>query len=222
MKWQESISVQARLYWPVAADARQGDTQAAEALIEMEGDLNVVLSSPGNDSPFNEFLEPRTGFHLRFLQERSGSGGPVETEIVAHERRVTRNTTVNELRAYASYAEWRNDSDRMQAGMAMFISLALTGGRIIEDDLSQWPGFEVEQVVQTGRIGQDGSEFNVFEAQRVNESGDEEDWNVWVGSDGLPKRIELTVQSEDQDRSVRGAEMEITYSGKTFERPEFS
>lgn len=107
----------------------------------------------------------------------------------------------------------------MQAGITMFISLALTGGRIIEDDSYKWPGFEGEEVIQIGHMGQDGSEFNVFQANRVNKNGDAEEWKVWVDGDRLPRRIELNIESEDPVRSLRDAEMDITYSGETFQRP---
>jgi hypothetical protein len=221
MELWESVLVRSRFYLPVAADAEivSAGEQVDEVLVEVEGDLTVILSAPYSDSPFNVFGEPRTDFHLLFLQEQPGSAAPIETEIVAHENRLTKDTTVNKLRTYATHAEWWNDYGRRQAGIAMFIWLALTGGRIIEDDLYEWPEFEGEEVIQTEWRGHNGSEFNVFEANRVNESGDAEEWKVWVDGDGLPRRIELSIESEDPTSSVHDAEMEITYSGETFQRP---
>jgi hypothetical protein len=219
LQWQEFVSVTSKFYWPVSAGAEAvpNSQQASEVLIEVEGELKVVVPGGSSEPLRDMFGNVQPEFHLRFLQEQAGSAALLKSETVARQSRLITDTTVNRLKTYPTYVEWRDDRDRAEAGTAMFISLALTGGRIIEDNhLSEWPGFEVEQVIQIGQIRQDGSEFNVFEANRVNKNGDTEKWKVWVGRDGLPKRIELTVESEAPGRSVRGAEIEITYSGKSF------
>lgn len=226
MEWQESVSIQSKFYWPVAVESEaggeSGNENADEVLVEVEGDFELVLLyNTGDPAIFAVFEDREPEFHLLFSQEQPGSPTPLKTEILARLGRLVTDTTVNNLKTYRTVAEWRNDFDRekLYPGIAMFISLALTGGRIVEDDFGPWITFEPGEVIQTVEAGEDGSEFDVYEANRVNENGDKEDWRVWIDGDNRPTRIELTIISENPGRSLRGAELEITYTGENL-KPE--
>jgi hypothetical protein len=215
MQWQEAASVKSKLYWPVAAgtetSAGQADAQDSEVYVHAEGDFRWERIY---DREWIHARDNLRDFHLRFTLEQPGLAGPAEAEVVAHQSRIVKDTLGTALKVYRSVAEWRGDieNETKNAGMAMFISLALTGGRLTEDLFGAWFWFWPGEVAETHETGPDGRRVTVFEAERVNrKTRDSEEWKVWLDSAGRPSRIELTIDSRDPARSVRDAELEITY-----------
>jgi hypothetical protein len=92
----------------------------------------------------------------------------------------------------------------------VFLSLALSGGRIVETNLVGWLFFAPDEVWQTGTASTGGSEVNVFRASRSRSNGDIDEWTFWIGDDGLLRRIELTMSNAlNPARNIEHAELEF-------------
>jgi hypothetical protein len=190
-------------------------------IVTIEGEYEMLPFNTIDPSPQKVLVDSFPWFQLRFSQEHAGPDTPVIGEIECRKGWLARDTTGSGLQLYASWNESQREAynARKAPGIALFISVALTGGRIAEYQMYQWMTFERGQVVQTQELGPYGSGFAVYEAARVNKNGDTEEWKVWVDHNARPNRVELTIESDDPARSVREAELEITYSGKDL-KPE--
>jgi hypothetical protein len=215
MQWQETASVKSKFYWPVTASTEAGagqvDDQGYEVYVQAEGDFR--FEAVYNTKWVHDWNNLRD-FRLHFTLEQPGLAEPVQAEIAASKSRIVKDTMGTGLKVYRSVAEWRGDlkNDTKNAGMAMFLSLALTGGRLKEDFFGAWFWLWPGELTEKHETGPDGHRVTVFEVRRVNrKTRDSEEWKVWLDSAGRPSRIELTIESKDPARSVRDAELEITY-----------
>lgn len=215
IQWQEAASVKSKFYWPAVEESAADENDMMLVQAEGEYKLTVIEDDDASDSAF--LLNNASDFHLHFLQELPGVADPTESEIEAQGTRLVTDTLGTGLKIYPSLAAWQDDVDREMSGMMMFISLALTGGRLVGDDVAELFTFQRGEVTETTRTGLYNRRDSMFEANRVNDNGDGEEWRIWLDFYERPERIELSVTSENPERSVIRAELEITYSVDVLE-----
>ena len=214
MRWQQSFTVNSTLYWPVVDESGESE----DVLVEITGEFELVPSVITDifrvlDRP--DDMTPE--FHLFFSYPGPDSLESVQAEMAAHQGRLITDTTVNQMQTYASYVAWRDDPnlERPYPSVGMVVSLAVSGGRVIGDDAPfNWPEFEVDAVPPPEDVELDGESFKLFAAHRMNDQGGVEEWQVWVSEDGLPRRIEFSMENQDPELSVHSAVCEITYTGE--------
>lgn len=166
-------------------------------------------------------------FHLRFFngsfegedQVNAGADGLPDAELEAVEGRFVTDTTDHNFEIHETHWDLLEDMyPGPRPNAAMFLSLALSGGRIVELNLNSWIEFAPGEVRLTGTEILDGNELQVFEAHRTRLGGDVEQWTFWIGTDGLLRRIELNMSNERiPARNIQSAELEFLSWGDCME-----
>lgn len=185
LEWRESLSVRSKVTLDAVVDAEDAVT-GPDLSVQVEGEYEMVPVALPIIRNGVQLVVNYPSFHLLFFNQTDAGGEtarPPDAELEAVENRFVTNTTGHNFKIHETLRDLLDDLyPGQRPNMAIFLSLALSGGRIVDTDLRSWMSFAQNEVRLTGTDSLDGDRFRVFEASRTRLNRDVEEWTFWTGS----------------------------------------